>query len=60
MSLRDMKQRIRPLFRQERVARNAGLFLECVPETSNWLDANESAGDLLGGGDREMIARRSR
>jgi hypothetical protein len=55
-----MKQRIRPLFRQERVARNAGLFLECVPETSNWLDANESAGDLLGGGDREMIARRSR
>src|ERR1700680_1511331 len=27
-SLREIKTRIRPLFRQERVARNAGLFLE--------------------------------
>src|SRR5271165_4397702 len=27
-SLRDIKKRIRPLFRQERVATNAGLFLE--------------------------------
>ena len=27
-SLREIKQRIRPLFTQERVARNAGLFLE--------------------------------
>jgi hypothetical protein len=27
-SLREIKKRIRPLFRQERVARNAGLFLE--------------------------------
>jgi len=27
-SLREVKKRIRPLFGQERVARNAGLFLE--------------------------------
>jgi len=27
-SLREIKQRIRPLFKQERVARNVGLFLE--------------------------------
>ena len=27
-SLREIKQRIRPLFTQERVATNAGLFLE--------------------------------
>ncbi|MCK1503331.1 IS701 family transposase, partial [Bradyrhizobium sp. 188] len=27
-SLREVKQRIRPLFTQERVATNAGLFLE--------------------------------
>ena len=27
-SLREIKQRIRPLFKQERVAENAGLFLE--------------------------------
>src|SRR5258707_5810912 len=27
-SLREIKQRIRPLFKHERVARNAGLFLE--------------------------------
>jgi SRSO17 transposase len=33
-SLRDIKKRIRPLFRQERVATNAG-----------WLDAREAAGD---------------
>ena len=27
-SLREIKQRIRPLFTQERVAKNAGLFVE--------------------------------
>jgi hypothetical protein len=29
-SLREIKKRIRPLFNQDRVARNAGLFLESL------------------------------
>src|SRR5271165_5250837 len=34
-SLREVKKRIRPLFGQERVARNAGLFLEGLLEMNN-------------------------
>jgi SRSO17 transposase len=47
-SLRDVKQRIRPLFLQERVARSAGLFLDALlgPERrkTGWMRA-EAAGD---------------
>jgi SRSO17 transposase len=47
-SLRDVKQRIRPLFRRERMAHSAGLFLDAVlgPEQrkTGWMRA-EAAGD---------------
>src|ERR671938_334564 len=47
-SLRNVKQRIRPLFRQERMAASAGLFLEALlgPERrkTGWMRA-EAAGD---------------
>src|ERR1700727_1634955 len=47
-SLREVKQRIRPLFRQERVATNAGLFLEGLlgdeQRKTGWMRA-EAAGD---------------
>src|SRR5579871_4500913 len=47
-SLRDVKKRIRPLFGQERVARNAGLFLEGLlgdeQRKTGWMRA-EAAGD---------------
>src|SRR5512144_2456509 len=47
-SLRDVKQRIRPLFLQKRVAHSAGLFLEALlgPERrkTGWMRA-EAAGD---------------
>src|SRR4051812_26574184 len=47
-SLRNVKQRIRPLFRRERMARSAGLFLDAVlgPEQrkTGWMRA-EAAGD---------------
>src|ERR671927_1966606 len=47
-SLRDVKQRIRPLFRRERMARSAGLFLDALlgPERrkTGWMRA-EAAGD---------------
>src|ERR1700688_22315 len=47
-SLRDVKQRIRPLFKQDRVAANAGLFLEGLlgnePRKTGWMRA-EAAGD---------------
>jgi SRSO17 transposase len=47
-SLRDIKKRIRPLFRQERVATNAGLFLEGLlgdeQRKTGWMRA-EAAGD---------------
>src|SRR5258706_2131863 len=47
-SLREIKKRIRPLFRQERVARNAGLFLEGLlgdeQRKTGWMRA-EAAGD---------------
>src|ERR1700744_3865075 len=47
-SLREIKQRIRPLFNQDRVARNAGLFLESLlgdeQRKTSWMRA-EAAGD---------------
>src|SRR5579859_6474954 len=47
-SLREIKTRIRPLFRQERVATNAGLFLEGLlsdeRRKTGWMRA-EAAGD---------------
>jgi hypothetical protein len=47
-SLREIKQRIRPLFRQQRVATNAGLFLEGLlgeeQRKTGWMRA-EAAGD---------------
>src|SRR5450631_2568895 len=47
-SLREVKKRIRPLFRQERVATNAGLFLEGLlgdeQRKTGWMRA-EAAGD---------------
>ena len=47
-SLREIKKRIRPLFNQDRVARNAGLFLEGLlgaeQRKTGWMRA-EAAGD---------------
>src|SRR5258708_19124480 len=47
-SLREIKRRIRPLFTQERVATNAGLFLEGLlgdeQRKTGWMRA-EAAGD---------------
>src|SRR5258708_4488823 len=47
-SLRDVKARIRPLFRQERVAASAGQFLDGLfgnePRKTGWMRA-EAAGD---------------
>src|SRR5258705_8089289 len=47
-SLREVKKRIRPLFGQERVARNAGLFLQGLlgdeQRKTGWMRA-EAAGD---------------
>jgi SRSO17 transposase len=47
-SLRAIKQRIRPLFTQQRVAANAGPFLEGLlgdePRKTGWMRA-EAAGD---------------
>ena len=47
-SLREMKERIRPLFSQKRVAANAGLFLEGLlgdeQRKTGWMRA-EAAGD---------------
>src|SRR5919112_1683859 len=47
-SLRDVKERIRPLFQQERMAHSAGLFLDALlgPERrkTGWMRA-EAAGD---------------
>src|SRR6478736_5859033 len=47
-SLRKIKKRIRPLFNQDRVARNAGLFLESLlgdeQRKTGWMRA-EAAGD---------------
>ena len=66
-SLREIKQRIRPLFTQERVATNAGLFLEGLlgdeQRKTGWMRA-EAAGDpgpwrqqaILGRGDWDADA----
>src|SRR6202790_2372692 len=47
-SLREIKKRIRPLFKQDRVAANAGLFLEGLlgdeQRKTGWMRA-EAAGD---------------
>jgi SRSO17 transposase len=68
-SLREIKQRIRPLFTQERVATNAGLFLEGLlgdeQGKTGWMRA-EAAGDpgpwrqqaFLGRGDWDADALR--
>src|ERR1700674_1843540 len=68
-SLREVKQRIRPLFTQERVATNAGLFLEGLlgvgHAKTGWVRA-EGAGDpdpwrqqaILGGRDWDADALR--
>src|SRR6267154_2340082 len=49
-SLQELKKRIRPLFGQERVARNAGLFLEGLlgdeQRKTGWMRA-EAAGDAV-------------
>src|SRR5258706_16397371 len=47
-SLREIKKRIRPLFNQDRVARNAGLFLESLlgdEQRKTGLMPAEAAGD---------------
>src|SRR5512133_2836317 len=66
-SLREIKKRIRPLFTQERVATNAGLFLEGLlgdeQRKTGWKRA-EAAGDpgpwrqqaILGRGDWDADA----
>src|SRR5260370_23056433 len=68
-SLREIKQRIRPLFTQDRVAANAGLFLEGLlgdeRRKTGWMRA-EAAGDpgpwrqqaILGRGDWDADALR--
>jgi SRSO17 transposase len=68
-SLREIKKRIRPLFTQERVATNAGLFLEGLlgdeQRKTGWMRA-EAAGDpgpwrqqaILGRGDWDADALR--
>src|SRR5438874_3177035 len=68
-SLREIKQRIRPLFTQERVATNAGLFLEGLlgdeQRKTGWMRA-EAVGDpgpwrqqaILGRGDWDADALR--
>jgi SRSO17 transposase len=47
-SLRDVKERLRPLFKQERVAQSAGAFLDGLlgdePRKTGWMRA-EAAGD---------------
>ena len=67
--LREIEKRIRSLFGQERVAANAGLFLEGLPgdeqRKTGWMRA-EAAGDagpwrqqaILGRGDWDADARR--
>src|SRR3977135_2387353 len=60
-SLREIKQRIRPLFTQERVATNAGLFLEGLlgdaQGKTGWMRA-EAGGDPGTGRQQAMLGRR--
>src|SRR4051794_29870122 len=60
-SLRDVKQRIRPLFTQERVAISAGLFLDGLlgpePRKTGWMRAVlRQAQDEGGGRPRSLAA----
>ena len=58
-SLREIKKRIRPLFGQERVAKNAGLFLEGLlgdeQRKTGWMRA-EGLAILAHGGSRRSWA----
>ena len=62
-SLREIKKRIRPLFRQERVATNAGLFLGGLlgdeQRKTGWMRA-EAAGDpevrIVDAGQQQRVA----
>src|SRR5258707_5995799 len=60
-SLREIKKRIRPLFRQERVAANAGLFLEGLlsdeQRKTGWMRA-EAAGDPRPWRQQAILGRR--
>ena len=60
-SLREIKKRIRPLFRQKRVATNAGLFLESLlgdeQRKTGWMRA-EAAGDLGPWRQQAILGRR--
>src|ERR1700733_978492 len=60
-SLREVKQRIRPLFAQERVATNAGLFLEGLlgdeQRKTGWMRA-EAAGDTGPWRQQAILGRR--
>src|ERR1035441_7522156 len=60
-SLREVKQRIRPLFTQERVATNAGLFLEGLlgdeQRKTGWMRA-EAAGAPGPSRAQAMLGRR--
>src|SRR5487761_810133 len=60
-SLREVKQRIRPLFKQERVATNAGLFLEGLlgdeQRKTGWMRA-EAAGDRGPWRQQALLGRR--
>src|SRR5512139_2094144 len=60
-SLREAKKRIRPLFTQERVARNAGLFLESLlgdeQRKTGWMRA-EAAGDAGPWRQQAILGRR--
>src|SRR3954454_11783973 len=59
-SLRDVKGRIRPLFRQARMAQSAGLFLDALlgPERrkAGWTRA-EAAGDPGPGRQQALLGR---
>src|ERR671921_987857 len=59
-SLRDVKERIRPLFQQERMATSAGLFLDALlgPERrkTGWMRA-EAAGDPGPWGQQALLGR---
>lgn len=60
-SLREIKKRIRPLFTQERVATNAGLFLESLlgdeQRKTGWMRA-EAAGDAGPWRQQAILGRR--
>jgi hypothetical protein len=60
-ALREIKQRIRPLFNQDRVARNVGLFLEGLlgdeQRKTGWMRA-EAAGDPGPWRQRAILDRR--